>query len=83
MSQTARHGDLLETRVELRLAEETALMRIVGIARIGELRGVDKNVLGAYLAGDNAGFVHLLGSIGLRQAGCRHRARTECSMRDL
>jgi len=83
MSQSARLGEILEPGVKLRLAEETTLVRIVRIARIGELSRVDKDVLSAYFARDDAGFIHLLASVGLRQAGRGQSAGTECTMRDL
>jgi hypothetical protein len=83
MSQAARLGEILEPGVKLRLAEETTLVRIVRIARIGELSRVDKDVLSAYFARDDAGFLHLLASVGLRQAGRGQSSGTECTMRDL
>ena len=58
-------------------------MRIVRVARIGELGGIDENVFGAYLAGDDASIVHFLSGVGLRQTSGGHRPGTECTMGDL
>ena len=58
-------------------------MRIVRIARIGELGGIDEDVFRAYLAGDDASFIHFLSSVRLRQTSCGQCPGTECTMRDL
>ena len=52
VSQAAGLGKIYKTRVKLRLAKEATLMRIVCIARIGELGGIEKHVFSANLARD-------------------------------
>src|SRR5215217_206720 len=83
MPQTPRLGQIAETRVKLRLAKEAALVGIVGIARISELGGIDKNVFRANLTGNVASFLHFLVSVGLGQASRGHCPRSEFAMRDL